>query len=165
MTLPYSCVIQVFIAVAWQHEVRRCDANSDSFTARIGSALLSTAWRKHRFVYYSVIAGAYFDVTILTCRKYATIYFRSLLRYSRSRDSSVDIATGFWLDSPGSIPGSARFFSSPQRPEWNWGSPILLSNGYQGIKWQGHEAAHSPPFSAEVKKGGAIPPPACVFIA
>jgi hypothetical protein len=36
VTLPYSCVIQVFIAVAWQQEVRRCDANSDSFTARVG---------------------------------------------------------------------------------------------------------------------------------
>jgi hypothetical protein len=32
-----SLVIQVFTAVAWQHEVRRCDGNSDSFTARLSS--------------------------------------------------------------------------------------------------------------------------------
>jgi hypothetical protein len=29
--------------------------------------------RKHRFVYYCVIAGACFDVTVLVWRKYATI--------------------------------------------------------------------------------------------
>jgi hypothetical protein len=42
-------------------------------SARFGLVLLGTAWRKHRFVYYCVIAGACFDVTILTWRKYATI--------------------------------------------------------------------------------------------
>jgi hypothetical protein len=26
-----------------------------------------------------------------------------------------------------------------------------------GVKWQGHEADHSPPSSAEVKNGGATP--------
>jgi hypothetical protein len=26
---------------------------------------------------------------------------------------------------------------------------------FPGIKWQGHEADHSPPYSAEVKNGGA----------
>jgi hypothetical protein len=26
-----------------------------------------------------------------------------------------------------------------------------------GVKWQGHETDHSPPFSVEVKNGGAIP--------
>jgi hypothetical protein len=33
----------------------------------------------------------------------------------RNRDSSVGIVTGYGLDGPGSIPGSARFFFSPQR--------------------------------------------------
>jgi hypothetical protein len=28
----------------------------------------------------------------------------------------------------------------------------------EGVKWQGREADHLPPSSAEVKKGGAIPP-------
>jgi hypothetical protein len=30
-----------------------------------------------------------------------------------SRDSSASIATGYGMDGPGSIPGGARFFSSP----------------------------------------------------
>jgi hypothetical protein len=77
-----------------------------------------------------------------------------------SRDSSVAIVTGYGLDSPGSIPGSARFFSSPQRL---WGPPSLLFNEYRGalssgLKRPGREADRSPPSSAKVKNGGAIPP-------
>jgi hypothetical protein len=34
-----------------------------------------------------------------------------------SRDSSLGIATGYGLDDPGSIPGSAKCFSSPQCPD------------------------------------------------
>jgi hypothetical protein len=33
---------------------------------------------------------------------------------------------------PGSIPGSARFLSSPQRPDRIWDPPNLLTNGYRG---------------------------------
>jgi hypothetical protein len=43
-------------------------------STRLGSALLGTAQRKHRFVYYYVIAGACFDVTVLVWRKYSTVY-------------------------------------------------------------------------------------------
>jgi hypothetical protein len=43
-------------------------------SVRLSSVLLGTARRKHRFVYYCVIAGACFDVTVLTWRKYATIF-------------------------------------------------------------------------------------------
>jgi hypothetical protein len=59
--LSHSCVIQVFIAVA-----RRGDARL--ITARLGSAL-----RKHRFVYCWVIVGTCFDVTVFAWRKYVTI--------------------------------------------------------------------------------------------
>jgi hypothetical protein len=65
------------------------------------------------------------------------------------------------MNYPGSIPGSARFSSSPQRPDRLWGLPPIqwvpgaLS---PGVKRQGREADHSPLPSAEVKKGGAIPP-------
>jgi hypothetical protein len=61
VTLPNSCVIQVFIAVAWQR-TRRGDAKRCA--TRHGSAR-----RKHRFIYCCVIAGACFDVTVLTRRK------------------------------------------------------------------------------------------------
>jgi hypothetical protein len=53
------------------------------------------------------------------------------------------------------VPVRARIFSSPRRPDWFWGPPSLLSNGYwkfsPGIKRPGREADHSPPTSAEVK--------------
>jgi hypothetical protein len=60
-------------------------------------------------------------------------------------------------------------FSTASRP--TLGPPSLLSNGYlgafsPGVKRQGDEADHSPPSSAEVKEGGAIPPlPHIHFIA
>jgi hypothetical protein len=77
------------------------------------------------------------------------------------RDSSVGIATGYWLDGTGSIPGMARLFSTHSRPalgptqppiEW---IPGAIS---PGVKRPGSEADHSSPSSAEVKNGGAIPP-------
>jgi hypothetical protein len=42
---------------------------------------------------------------------------RTYVAISGSWDSSVGIATGYGLDGPGLIPGSARFFSSPQCPD------------------------------------------------
>jgi hypothetical protein len=74
------------------------------------------------------------------------------------RDSSVGIARGYGLDGPGSILGSASFFSSSQLSDRLWGSPTLLCSAYRGVKRQGREADYPLPFSAEVKKGGAIPP-------
>jgi hypothetical protein len=54
-----------------------------------------------------------------------------------------------------------RFFCTPRRPGRLWSPPILLSNGYRGafpgLKRPGREADHSPPSSAEVKSGAAIP--------
>jgi hypothetical protein len=38
-------------------------------------------------------------------------------RIRASPDRSVSIATGYGLDSPVSIPGSSRFFSTSQRPD------------------------------------------------
>jgi hypothetical protein len=67
----------------------------------------------------------------------------------------IGIATGYGLDDQGvgvRVPVGSRIFSSPRRPDWLWGSPNLLSNGYPGVKRQGRVAAHSPPASAEVKK-------------
>jgi hypothetical protein len=55
------------------------------------------------------------------------------------------------------VPVGSRIFSLPRRPDRLWGAPSLLSNGYcrvfrPGVKRPGHEADHSPPTTAEVKK-------------
>jgi hypothetical protein len=44
-------------------------------------------------------------------------FFHCLHPTFRSRDSLVGIVTSYGLDGPGLIPGSARFFSSPQPPD------------------------------------------------
>jgi hypothetical protein len=51
----------------------------------------------------------------------------------RSRETSVCIGTGYGLLGRGLIPGKEnRLFSTPQRPDWLWGPPTLLFNGYLG---------------------------------
>jgi hypothetical protein len=60
---------------------------------------------------------------------------------SRAKDISVYNTTIFrrlyslrrFYFSPSSIPGRARFLSSPQRPDRLWGPPSFLSDGYQGL--------------------------------
>jgi hypothetical protein len=51
-----------------------------------------------------------------------------------SRDSVVSIANGYRLDNKGVIvrvPVGSRIFSSPHHPDWLWGPPNLLPNGYR----------------------------------
>jgi hypothetical protein len=58
---------------------------------------------------------------------------------------------GNGLDGPGAVPGSARFFSSPQRSDRHWGPPNLQSNGYRGIFPGGGVKLHLVPSSRKVE--------------
>jgi hypothetical protein len=77
VTPPHSCVIQVFVAVAWQQtrrgDARRCATRHG--TANLGSARQTSSRHGEDTASSNccVIAGTCFDVTVLTWRKYATI--------------------------------------------------------------------------------------------
>jgi hypothetical protein len=65
----------------------------------------------------------------------------------------AEIATGYGLDDRGvggRVPVRSRIFSSPRRPDRLCGPPSRTLSS--GIHRPGHEADHSPPISAEVKK-------------
>jgi hypothetical protein len=73
LTPPHSCVIQVFIAVAWHKRGEAMESNARRCSTRHSTAELGSARRKYHFVYCCVIAGTCFDVTVLAWRKYGTI--------------------------------------------------------------------------------------------
>jgi hypothetical protein len=76
-------------------------------------------------------------------------------------NNSVDIMTGCAVVGWGSIPGiGKRFFCTIERLLWFWGPPSLKRVARTlslGVKRPEGEADHSPPSSAEVENGGAIP--------
>jgi hypothetical protein len=61
-------------------------------------------------------------------------------------------------------------FSSPNDPEWLWGPPSLLFNGYQnsflGVKQAGHDVDHSPPSNTAVQNecSYSSAPPLCLHV-
>jgi hypothetical protein len=76
-----------------------------------------------------------------------------MLSPSRSRDSSVGIATSYGLDDPSSSPGRVKnfLFSRSSRPALRSNQPPIQWVPL-GVKRPGREVDHSPPTSAEVKK-------------
>jgi hypothetical protein len=69
-----------------------------------------------------------------TEKNYETPHYAilSILLLLRSRDSSVGIAAGYGLQSPGSIRGREKLLLSPLRPDRFWSPPRLLANGQRG---------------------------------
>jgi hypothetical protein len=80
----------------------------------------------------------------------------------------VGIARSVWRRATGWKAGvrfsaGATFLSSQQRPDWLYGPPRLLPNGYLGLfplwaKRSRRETYHSPHSSAKVKNGEALLP-------
>jgi hypothetical protein len=59
--------------------------------------------------------------------------------FSKSRDSSIGIASGYRLVDQGSIPCRGKiFFSTSERPDRLWGPPSLLYNVYWGLTTRLH---------------------------
>jgi hypothetical protein len=65
------------------------------------------------------------------CNTFSYQPTRDLNIMPMSRDSVVDIATGYGLDDR--VPVGSRIFCSQRRPDRLWGPPSLLSNGYRGL--------------------------------
>ena len=70
------------------------------------------------------------------------------------RDSVVGIATRYGLEVRGSNPGGGEIFRS--RPDWPWGPPSLLYNGYKvsfpGVKRPGRGVDHPPLLTPRLKR-------------
>jgi hypothetical protein len=72
-----------------------------------------------------------------------------------TRDSVVGTTTGYGLHDRGirvQVSVGSRIICYPRSPDRLWGPHNLQSNGYRRLFRRGHEADHSPPASAEVKK-------------
>jgi hypothetical protein len=71
-------------------------------------------------------------------RIFLLVRFKLTPEVNRRRNSSVGIASDYWLTGRSSIPGRGkRFLSTPQRPDRLWGPPSLLSKGYRQLLLRG----------------------------
>jgi hypothetical protein len=86
-----------------------------------------------------------------------TDFHTSSTKQLGSRDSSVGIAMSYWLDGRGSIPSRGKSVQTDSGAHPASYPKGILGSSPRG-KAAGGEADHSPPSSAEVMNGGAIPP-------
>jgi hypothetical protein len=89
--------------------------------------------------------------------------FNDAVTSSRSQINSVGISAGYGLEDWGSIPGGCKIFlsfieSRPVLGPTQLPSQSVLGSLSPGIKRQRRVADHWPPYSAQVKSGGTIPP-------
>jgi hypothetical protein len=71
--------------------------------------------------------------------------------------------TGYGLDDRGSIPCRGKRFSPLRSVQTDSGAhavsyPMGAAGYFSGVKWPRRKTDYSPPSSAKVKNGGAIPP-------
>jgi hypothetical protein len=98
----------------------------------VASLLLPWRWRQlvlpELWHLYTRLHGA-------MTHKITVIYFY-MNSLGVSRDSTVGIATSYWLDVRGvgvRVAVGSRIFTSPCRSDRLWGPPNLLSNDYRGL--------------------------------
>jgi hypothetical protein len=88
-----------------------------------------TAFRNHECMQHVIR----FPVNVLPLMiPYRRGHFKFRPAYVCSRYSLVGIATGYGLDGPGSISGSARLISSTQRTDRLWAHPASHSTVFGG---------------------------------
>jgi hypothetical protein len=116
-------------------------------------------YQKHKKHYFLIVFS--FLLPLLLFFLPVLLLFQHMMYYCLKMNSVVvGIATGYWLDDRGfGVPSSGRdknfLFSTSSRPALESTQPPIqwvpgaLS---PGVKRPGHEADHSPPTSAEVKK-------------
>jgi hypothetical protein len=101
----------------------------------------------------------YFKPLCLTLSQYLLFLIRGWKNFPGPslqyiRDSSVDIATCYWLDGQESNPGGGEIFRT--HPDQPWGPSSLLYNGYRvsfaGVKRPRRGVSHPSPSSAEVEE-------------
>jgi hypothetical protein len=97
--------------------------------------------------------------TLWTSRPVTGIDFYFL--HLKTRDSATGRAKGLTVWSRLPQGQDSSLLHSNQTASWAHPAPCLMGAGgtiYPGFKWLGRGADYSPPSSAEVKNGGALPP-------
>jgi hypothetical protein len=121
--------------------------------------------RFHTTILYELLTSP-----TLSIHLWFSLLYRNVVK---SRDSWVGTAIGYEVDGRGSIPGRSKRFPFLHSFYNGSGPTLTLIQWVPGtlsrvVNRQGREAERSPPSSAELKNGGAVPPlsrmPSCHII-